>query len=218
MNVRSVVIEQFRRPRGFLGHLAGWVMVHRGSNRRRSQWTVELLDLHPGDRVLEIGCGPGLAFEACLESHPSITAVGLDHSALMIEQAARRNEAAVLAGRLHLVVGSLSFLPLFGQCFTKCLMVNVAQFIPDRAEMLYRVHAAMEADAVIAVTFQPRNPGARWEVGRTFAEDMAADLGAAGFEEAAIHHLELRPVPAFCVVARASDAAPAGDNIKADFQ
>jgi hypothetical protein len=49
------LIKQFGRPSGFVGRLAGWSMARRPSNRQRNQWTVDLLRLTPGDRVLEIG-------------------------------------------------------------------------------------------------------------------------------------------------------------------
>jgi len=210
MSIRAIVVEQFRRPSGVLGHLAGWVMSHRASNRHRGRWTVDLLELHPGDRVLEIGCGPGLALQACLETHPDISAVGLDHSEVMIRQATRRNAAAVRAGRLHLVVGSISLLPRIGKYFTKCLMVNVAQFLPDRVDSLARIAAVLEPNAVVAITFQPRNPGAGAEDGRAFAESVAEDLWNAGFENPVIHELELRPIPAFSVLAKATGTAPVG--------
>lgn len=52
---------QFGRPTGLWGGLAGWVMAHRASNRRRSAWAVSLLEVERADRVLEIGFGPGVA-------------------------------------------------------------------------------------------------------------------------------------------------------------
>ncbi len=61
MTVRQRLVAQFRQPRGLPGQLAGLVMAMRPSNRARNRWTVELLDLQPGDRLLEIGFGPGLA-------------------------------------------------------------------------------------------------------------------------------------------------------------
>lgn len=210
MSIRAIVVEQFRRPSGFLGHLAGWVMSRRTSNRHRGRWTVGLLELQPGDRVLEIGCGPGLALQACLETHPDVSVVGLDHSEMMIRKAARRNAAAVRVGRLHLVTGSMAFLPLMGKYFTKCLMNNVVQFLPDRVDSLARIAAVLEPDAVIAITFQPRNPGAQAEDGRAFAEGVAEDLRTAGFENPVFHELELRPVPAFSVLAKATGTTPVG--------
>ena len=59
--VISAMVGQFGHPRGTAGSVAGWVMAHRSSNRRRNNWVVSLLDVQPGERVLEIGFGPGLA-------------------------------------------------------------------------------------------------------------------------------------------------------------
>jgi hypothetical protein len=39
--------------------MAGSVMAHRSSNRRRNACAVSLLDVQRHDRVLEIGFGPG---------------------------------------------------------------------------------------------------------------------------------------------------------------
>jgi hypothetical protein len=39
------VVGQFHRPHGLGGRAAGWVMAHRGSNRRRNVWAVGLLDV-----------------------------------------------------------------------------------------------------------------------------------------------------------------------------
>ena len=54
---------QFGNPHGPLGRLAGRIMATRGSNIERNRWTVDLLELKPHHRVLEVGYGPGLAIE-----------------------------------------------------------------------------------------------------------------------------------------------------------
>jgi len=57
----SALVQQFGKPSGFLGVLAGIIMLVRPSNRLRNLRTLELLDVRPEDRVLEVGFGPGLA-------------------------------------------------------------------------------------------------------------------------------------------------------------
>ena len=49
------VVRQFGKPTGTLGVLAGLVMSRRQSNRQRNDWTLDLLDIRPADRVLEPG-------------------------------------------------------------------------------------------------------------------------------------------------------------------
>jgi hypothetical protein len=52
--------------------------------------------MQPTDHVLEIGFGPGLAIQQVARLVPTGHVVGIDHSALMVQQAGRRNQAAVL--------------------------------------------------------------------------------------------------------------------------
>jgi hypothetical protein len=63
MNLITMVYSQFHRPAGLLGRVVGWIMANRPSNIQRSRWTVDLVNLQAGGRVLEIGFGPGLAIE-----------------------------------------------------------------------------------------------------------------------------------------------------------
>ena len=74
------VVDQFHRPRGFSGRLAGWVMANRSSNRRRNAWVITLLDVAPTDRVLEIGFGPGIAIREAAARATEGLVCGVDHS------------------------------------------------------------------------------------------------------------------------------------------
>ena len=109
-------------------------MAHRPSNRQRSRWAVALLDVRPADRVLEIGFGPGVAI-AELARAGAGHVYGVDHSAVMLRQASKRNAAAIRAGRVTLVNASVDRLPpaLDGP-FDAILAVNSLGFCrPGRA-------------------------------------------------------------------------------------
>jgi ubiquinone/menaquinone biosynthesis C-methylase UbiE len=99
---------------------------------------VDALDIRPHDRVLEIGCGHGVAAtlicDRLVEGH--LTAI--DRSAKMIEAAVRRNAAYVEAGRAHFIVATLEDLDLADRRFDKILAVRVGLFHrdPDRARQL----------------------------------------------------------------------------------
>jgi hypothetical protein len=45
-------------------------MSWRSSNVTRDRWAVQLLDVQPNDRDIELGCGPGLAMAAFC--HPAV--------------------------------------------------------------------------------------------------------------------------------------------------
>ena len=90
MSFSQRLVQQFMKPKGFFGHLAGWTMALRPSNRARNKWTVDLLDLEPHHRVLEIGCGPGFALQLCADKLCKGHITGIDHSDVMIYQSKRR--------------------------------------------------------------------------------------------------------------------------------
>ena len=115
---------QFRHPRGVAGWLAGWAMALRSSNRQRNVWAVGLLGVEPTDRVLEIGFGPGIAIRELSRRATQGLVCGIDHSAVMVRQATRRNAEAVRAGRVVLRLGAAEYLPAFAEPFDKVLAVN----------------------------------------------------------------------------------------------
>jgi SAM-dependent methyltransferase len=62
---------------------------------------VEALPLSPGLRVLEIGCGPGVAARAVAERLGKGHVLGIDRSAKAIAQAIAGSKAEIASGRLH---------------------------------------------------------------------------------------------------------------------
>src|ERR1700761_2285630 len=99
------VIGQAQEPRGAAGRVTAWEMALRPSNRQRNRWVASLLDVRAADRILEIGCGPGVAIAALTRAGAGHV-YGLDHSGVMLQRAARRNAAAIRAGRVTLVQAS----------------------------------------------------------------------------------------------------------------
>jgi hypothetical protein len=67
-------LAQFHHPTGAVGHVAGWIMGRRSSNVARNRWAVQLLDVQPTDRVIELGCGPGVAIAALASDIPGLWA------------------------------------------------------------------------------------------------------------------------------------------------
>jgi ubiquinone/menaquinone biosynthesis C-methylase UbiE len=87
---------------------------------------VEGLDLRPTDRVLEIGCGHGVAATYVLERGARLTAI--DRSPKMIEAATRRNAAYVEAGTAEFLVAHLEDLDLGDRRFDVVFAVRVRRF------------------------------------------------------------------------------------------
>jgi SAM-dependent methyltransferase len=202
----GALVRQAGHPRGVAGTLIGWLFAHRSSNRRRNSWAVSLLGLQPGDRALEVGFGPGRAIaELSRRVGPSGHVHGLDHSDVMLRQATRRNAAAVRAGRVTLVRGTVEQLPpaLDGP-FDAILAVNTVAFWPEPAARLADLRRRLSPGGRIAVVSQPRCPGATRDTSLAAATELTDLLRAAGFTRIRTEMLDLDP-PAACALATHDD-------------
>ncbi len=200
MSLRSHIVSQFKLPSGPLGHVAGWIMQARGSNRERTLWTVGLLNVEPDDRILEFGCGPGLGVEACAARLGGGVVTGLDHSQTMLDQAARRNRDAIAAGRARLQLGGVERLGESEGPFTKVFSVNVVLFIPDKAALFASLLRLLAADGTVATTYQPRHKNPTRADAFAMAEEIERAMTAAGFTAIRTEERALKPAPAICVV------------------
>ena len=200
------VVRQFGDPSGAAGHVAGWVMGRRSSNVRRNRWAVELLDVQPTDRVIELGCGPGVALAALASRAARGLVVGVDHSEVMIRQARRRNAAAISAGRVRLVHAPVEHLEVTDGPFDAALAVNTVGFWPEPAARLRELGRLLRPHGRIALVSQPRCPGATATTSAAAADELATLLSDAGFEDLRTETLDLDP-PAVCVLATRSRGA-----------
>src|SRR3954466_15756660 len=70
-----------------------------GKASERFVWAIDTLGVRPADRLLEIGCGHGVAVSLVCERLTTGAIVAIDRSPRMIEMARRRNREHVDAGR-----------------------------------------------------------------------------------------------------------------------
>ena len=155
-NLQKALVNQFHHPRGVLGRLAGRIMARRESNLERNRWTVALLDLAPGDHVLELGPGPGVTLGLILERVAAGFVVGLDHSATMLAQCRRANRKALREKRLALIQGSFTQLPKLPGPFDAIVAVNSLQFDAVASEPLAQIATLLKPGGTLAITLQPR--------------------------------------------------------------
>ncbi len=104
----------------------------------RLEAIVDRLDLRPGDRVLEIGCGHGVAATLVCERLETGRLTAIDRSPAMIAAAARRNAEFVAAGRAEFLVAALEDVDLGERRFDVAFAVRVGLFRsePERAREL----------------------------------------------------------------------------------
>jgi ubiquinone/menaquinone biosynthesis C-methylase UbiE len=197
VELKQRVIEaayaQFGRPSGLLGGAAGLLMAHRSSNRKRNEWAVSLLGVRPNDRVLELGCGPGLAIRELSRIAHAGYVCGIDHSEVVLRQARRRNAEGLRRGIVDLRLGSVDELPAFDAPFEKILAVNTVLFWAQPDARLAQLRQMLRPGGLIAVAHQPRGPGATDESSAAAGRQLAAALERAGYSPVRLETLGLSP-------------------------
>jgi ubiquinone/menaquinone biosynthesis C-methylase UbiE len=131
--------------------------------RERLRSIVEQLDIRPDDRVLEIGCGHGVAATFVCQRLEGGHLTAVDRSPKMIEAATRRNAEYVAAGKAEFLVATLEELDLGDRRFDKIFAVRVGLFHrnPDRAHAL--VEPWLAPGGAVSAFFDP--PSRRAEAG-----------------------------------------------------
>lgn len=177
-------------------------MARRTSNRQRNAWTVELLDIAPDDRVLELGCGPGLAVADISKRLMGGRVIGIDHSFVMIEQARARNRSGLMGGRVTLDIGDIDHLPRVSGGFTKVFAVNVIQFLDDLDAASVALAAVMAPGGLMALTYQPRLANATRDSAEAFGDRLVNACQHAGLVDIRLEMLPMKPAPVVCVLGR----------------
>ena len=190
-------MRHFGRPEGLLGALAGRLMAWR--NRGRSLSVLARVDPRPGERILEVGFGPGVDIHRV--SRVAAFVAGVDQSGVMVEQARRRNADAIRAGRVELHAGDAGSLAFPDGSFDKAFSINSAQFWPEPLAVTRELYRVLRPGGRLVLAVQPRSSGANAETSRETAVELAALLTASGFQGVTT---ELRPsgsVPIACAIA-----------------
>lgn len=101
---------------------------------------VESMKIQPGDRVLEIGCGHGIAATLICSKLVSGRYLAIDRSQKMVDAAAKRNESFVRAGVAQFKKAELESVDLGNEKFDKVLAMRVRLFHvePERAQQLVK--------------------------------------------------------------------------------
>jgi SAM-dependent methyltransferase len=171
-----------------------------GAASDRIAWAVDALDVAPNDRVLEVGCGHGVAASLVCERLEGGRLTAIDRSPKMIDMAARRNAEHVAAGRAAFETVALERAGFGDERFAKVFGVHVAAlWRSEEALAVVREHLAPGGGLYVI------NQAPGWKKAadaRGFAEEVGAALSAHGFAVQEPLVAELGSAPIACVVAR----------------
>jgi SAM-dependent methyltransferase len=168
------------------------------SAAERLIWAVEVMGVQPADRVLEVGCGHGVAVSLIAERLTSGTVLGIDRSARMIEMARQRNRPYLDAGRAELQTVALANADFGDRQFDKVLAFHVNVFWRDPARELAVLGRHLAPNGSFYLFDQPLVAGG--EKART--DRLRRILAAHSFTLDRVLHGDIGPRPVLGAVAR----------------
>lgn len=130
------VRSPFALPEGRLGRWAGRFMA--ATNRQRD--VAALLGHRPGDRVLEVGYGPGKLVAILAQKMTTGAVYGVDPSSEMRRLAAVRNRRRARTGHVDLRLGTADATGFPDEYFDRVISVNNVLIWPDLEDGLRELH------------------------------------------------------------------------------
>ncbi len=108
---------------------------------RRRELVRAAVAAEPGERILDVGCGPGYYVAELAERvGPDGSVTGMDQSGAMLAVAQRRCEGM---GNTSFAEGDATALPFDEGAFDVVLSVQVMEYVPDVAAALAEIHRVL---------------------------------------------------------------------------
>jgi len=125
-NTSEFLREEFNR----------WAEAGRGEGMESDHWPItkpvlELMQIGPGDNLLDMGCGSGWLSRALAQRAPEGRVVGMDISDEMIRHA---RQASINYVNIVFAVGGVDDIPWEPNFFDKAISVESAYYWPDPAK------------------------------------------------------------------------------------
>jgi cyclopropane fatty-acyl-phospholipid synthase-like methyltransferase len=139
---------------------------------------VDALDPQPSHRVLEVGCGAGVAVSLVCERLVDGHMVAIDRSPAMIRATERRNRAHVRSGRLRVETVALSDANFGDERFDRVLAVRVGGLVRQPGDDLAVLRRHLAPDGVVALFADGPTPDAS----ATAQQEVLENLRRHGFQ------------------------------------
>lgn len=138
--------------------------------------TLDRIGILPGERVLELGPGPGMFTPAAAARvGPAGRLVPVDIQPAMIQQLKETLRKQGVS-QVEPLVGSAHSLPCASDSFDRAFLITVLPEIPDRTLALAELKRVLKPGGVLSITEEFSDPD------YLFASEVVAQLTAAGYQ------------------------------------
>jgi ubiquinone/menaquinone biosynthesis C-methylase UbiE len=152
------IARQSRCPSGLLGRVIGHIMSI--ETAAANDAALKLLDLKPGDRVLEVGFGHGRTIESAAALVGEGFVAGIDTSKEMLQMAARRCRRLIEMGRVELALGDSARMPFPDRHFDKAYAIHTIYFWDDPPRHLRELRRVLRDGGGLVLGFHSKEAGA----------------------------------------------------------
>lgn len=176
--------KQLRKPSGLFGRLVSIMMEKR--NRAFYEKILKELDLKSGDKIYEIGYGPGLGINLMANKTIDCSVYGIDFSELMYIKASKRNKKFIDTGIVNLRCGDFVTSDIDHEKYDKIFCVNVIYFWSDLTKVFEKIYAMLRDGGVYMIFMIPGKEFEKLKFAEDFfkypVEKVESELKKVGFK------------------------------------
>jgi SAM-dependent methyltransferase len=164
----SKLLNQCRKPTGWLGRAAAW-----GMNRGHSEmtdWGLGHISIGKQDTILDVGCGGGETVHKLAEIATKGQVYGIDFSDESVRVSRRRNRQLIQAGRVAIQHCSVSCLPFSDDALDLVTAVETHYFWPDLGSDLQEILRVLKPGGNLMIIGEAYKGGKHDERNRKWVE------------------------------------------------
>jgi ubiquinone/menaquinone biosynthesis C-methylase UbiE len=201
----KILSLQARKPSGIIGRYL-MAKIFNSINADLNSFIKEILDLQRGDRVLEVGFGPGKLINEMADITTEGVVEGIDFSQVMLKQASKVNKKHILKGNVRLQKGECSSLPFNNESFNKLCSSNTLYFWREPDKYFNEMFRVIKHGGKIVIGFRDNKQMSRLNLSEDIFSTYSLDevvslLSKAGFSDSHIVEKKGKPFLSYCAVA-----------------
>ncbi len=191
--------QQLRKPSGFFGKLVSKILQLK--NRQFYIKILHELDLKPGDKIFEIGYGPGLGIKMIVKNINDCSISGIDFSELMYKQAVRRNKKYIESGLVNLSLGNFLTAEPDIEKYNKIFCVNVIYFWSDISIAFRKIYVMLKKGGIFCIYMEHQKDLVKNKFTIEF-NLYSIDKVESALKEAGFESVEYKLVPGYYIKAK----------------